>query len=177
MPLKPLSSRPTVDKTHPKAKPMAGSRLAATLAVLAMAGLVLVVLWFSLSSRGHSAVEDAGGAARDVVGAVEDTLNADLVSRSDVPWERDEVAHLVGWGSVMMATGFLFRSRRSLGDLAVGVFAASVSIELMQKLFTANRQLEAEDISANSLGIMVGLMFLVALERLAPPKDLTESVP
>ena len=41
----------------------------------------------------------------------------------------------------------------------------------MQKLFTANRQLEAEDISANALGTMVGLMFLVALERLAPPKN------
>ena len=176
MPLSPLSSRPDVDDAHRKGTSIGGSRLVATLAVLAMAGLVLVVLWFSLSSRGHSAVEDAGGAARDVVGAVEDTLNADLISRSDVPWERDEVAHLVGWGSVMVATGFLFRSRRSLGDLAVGVFAASVSIELMQKLFTANRQLEAEDISANSLGIMVGLMFLVALERLAPPKDLSESV-
>ena len=141
----------------------------ATLAVLAMACVVLVVLWFSLSSRGLSAVGEAADGARVVVRGVEESLDADLVSRSDVPWERDEVAHLVGWGSVMVVVGLLFRSRRGLGDLAVGVFAASISIEFMQKLLTSTRRLEAEDISANSLGVMVGLMFLVALERLAPP--------
>lgn len=142
----------------------------ATLGVLAMAGVVLVVLWFSLSSRGFSAVGDAADGARVVVRGVEETLDTDLVSRSDVPWERDEVAHLVGWGSVMIAVGMLFRNRRSLGDLAVGVFAASVSIEFMQKLLTTTRQLEAEDISANALGVMVGLMLLVALERLVPTR-------
>lgn len=149
---------------------MGGSRLVATLAVLTMVGVVLVVLYFSLSTRGFSAVGDAADGARVVVRGVEETLDADLVSRSDVPWERDEVAHLVGWGSVMVVVGLLFRSRRSLGDLAVGVFGASIAIELMQKLLTTTRRLEAEDISANALGVMVGLMFLVALERLIPPK-------
>ncbi len=133
-----------------------------------MVGVVLVVLWLSLTSRGFAAVADAADGARVVVRGVEETLDADLVSRSDVPWERDEVAHLVGWGSVMIVAGMLFRSRRALGDLAVGVFGSSVAIELMQKLLTETRRLEAEDISANALGIMVGLMFLVALERLVP---------
>lgn len=151
-------------------KPMGGSRLVATLGVLAMAAMVLVVLVFSLTSRGFSAVGDAADGARTVVRGVEETLDTDLVSRSDVPWERDEVAHLVGWGSVMVAVGLLFRNRRSLGDLAVGVFAASITIEFMQKLLTTTRRLEAEDISANALGIMVALMFLVALERLKPPQ-------
>ncbi len=164
------SPRPTTDELSSDTKPLRRSRLAATLAVLAMTGVVLVVLWFSLTSRGFSAVADAADGARVVVRGVEETLDADLVSRSDVPWERDEVAHLIGWGSVMVATGLLFRSRRALGDLAVGVFGASVAIELMQKLLTTTRRLEAEDISANALGIMVGLMFLVALERLVPPK-------
>ena len=150
---------------------MGRSRLAATLGVLAMAAVVLVVLYFSLSTRGFTAVGDAADGARIVVRGVEETLDTDLVSRSDVPWERDEVAHLVGWGSVMVAAGLLFRNRRSLGDLAVGVFAGSIVIELMQKLLTNTRRLEAEDISANSLGIMVGLMFLVALERLWPPRS------
>jgi hypothetical protein len=40
----------------------------------------------------------------------------------------------------------------------------------VQKMFTEIRQLEAEDICANSLGVVVGLMFLVALERLIPPR-------
>lgn len=159
-----------VDDDVPTDKHMAGSRLAATLGVLALAVLVLVVLYFSLSTRGFAAVGDAADGARVVVRGVEETLDTDLVSRSDVPWERDEVAHLIGWGSVMVVVGLLFRSRRSLGDLAVGVFGASIAIELMQKLFTSTRRLEAEDISANSLGVMLGLIFLVALERLMPPK-------
>ena len=162
------SPRPTTDELSSDTKPLRRSRLAATLAVLAMTGVVLVVLWFSLTSRGFSAVADAADGARVVVRGVEETLDADLVSRSDVPWERDEVAHLIGWGSVMVATGLLFRSRRALGDLAVGVFGASVAIELMQKLLTTTRRLEAEDISANALGVMVALMFLVALERIVP---------
>lgn len=160
----------TQEAHRSKARPIAGSRLLATLGVLAMAVIVLVVLWFSLSARGSSAVGDAADGARVLVRGVEDTLDADLVSRSDVPWAADEVAHLMGWGAVMCAVGLLFRNRRSLGDLAVGVFAASVAVELMQKAITTTRSLEAEDISANALGVMVGLMLLVALERLVPPK-------
>ncbi len=151
-------------------EPMGRSRLAATLGVLALAFLVMVVLWLSLSSRGFSAVGDAADGARVVVRGFEDSLETDLVSRSDVPWAADEVAHLLGWSTVMVMVGLLFRSRRSLGDLAVGVFGASVGIELLQKFVTTSRQLEAEDISANSLGVMMGLIFLVALERLWPPR-------
>lgn len=167
----PLTSAAPTSNENKDAEPLRRSRLAATLGVLAMATVVLVVLYFSLSTRGFTAVGDAADGARIVVRGVEETLDTDLVSRSDVPWERDEVAHLVGWGSVMVAAGLLFRSRRSLGDLAVGVFAGSIVIELMQKLLTNTRRLEAEDISANALGIMVGLMFLVALERLWPPRS------
>lgn len=153
------------------AKPMAGGRLAATLGVLAMAFVVVAVLWLSLSSRGLAAVGDAADGARVVVRGVESTLDADLVSRSDIPWAKDEVAHLLGWGSLTVVVGLVFRRQRSLSDLAVGVFAASIGIEFLQKLLTSTRQLEAEDISANSLGVMVGLMVLVALERLIPPQQ------
>lgn len=163
--------RPTRDERRGRiaGEPIGRSRLIATLGVLALAGVVMVVLWLSLSSRGFSAVDDAADGARIVVRGVEDSLDADLVSRSDVPWAADEIAHLLGWGTVMVFVGLLFRNRRSLGDLAVGVFGASICIELLQKFLTTNRQLEAEDISANSLGVMLGLIFLVALERLWPP--------
>lgn len=164
----PKTPTPHAADDHDIDKPLGGSRLLATLAVLAMACLVLVVLWLSLTSRGFAAVDGAADGARIVVRGVEDTLDTDLVGRSDVPWERDEIAHLVGWGGVMVVVGLLLHTRRSLSDLAVGVFAASISIEFMQKLLTATRKLEAEDISANALGVMVGLMFLVALERLVP---------
>ncbi len=151
-------------------EPLGQGRLVATLGVLALAAVVMVVLWLSLSSRGFSAVGDAADGARIVVRGVEDSLDADLVSRSDVPWAADEVAHLLGWSTVMVFVGVMFRSRRSLGDLAVGVFGASICVEFLQKFLTTSRQLEAEDISANSLGVMMGLIFLVALERLWPPQ-------
>ncbi len=151
-------------------EPIGRSRLVATLGVLALAFVVMVVLWLSLSSRGFSAVGEAADGARIVVRGVEESLDADLVSRSDLPWKADEVAHLLGWGLVMVFVGMLFRSRRDLGDLAVGVFGASIAIEFLQKFLTTSRELEAEDISANSLGVMMGLIFLVALERLWPPR-------
>lgn len=75
----------------------------------------------------------------------------------------------------MLVVGMLFRTRRGLGDLAAGVFGASIAIELAQKLLTTTRRLEAEDISANALGVMMGLMVLVALERLVPPRTLRTS--
>lgn len=147
------------------------SRTVAALGVLAFALVLVVVLWLSLSSRGLSAVGDAADGARVVVRGVENSLDADLVSRSDVPWEKDEVAHLLGWGSLMLVVGVAFRSRRGLGDLAVGVFGASIAIEVAQKLLTTTRRLEAEDISANALGVMLALMVLVALERLVPSRS------
>lgn len=144
----------------------ARGRLIGALGVIGTALVIITVLWFSLSARGLMVVEEAADGARTVVRDVEARLDTDIVNRSDVPWAADEVAHLLGWGGLMVLVGLLFRSRRSLSDLAVGVFAASVAIEFLQKFLTTSRSLEAEDISANALGVMVGLMMLVAMEKL-----------
>ena len=145
--------------------------IVSALVVLGVVVGVLGVLWFSLSSRGPAVVGGAADQARDVVQGVESTLGTNIIDRSDIPWESDDVAHLVGWGSVTLAVGFLLRSRRSLGDIAVGVFAASFGIEVLQKLVTTSRNMSAEDVSANALGIMLALMVLVAAERLLPVKQ------
>lgn len=144
----------------------ARGRFVGALGVIGTALVVIAVLWFSLSERGHGVVFDAADGARIVVRDVEDRLDTNIADRSDVPWAADEVAHLLGWGGLMLVTGLLFRSRRSISDLAVGVFAASIGIEFLQKFMTTSRSLEAEDISANALGVMVGLMMLVAIEKL-----------
>ena len=141
-------------------------RLIGALGVIGTALVIIAVLWLSLSARGFMVVGDAADGARTVVRDVEDRFDTNIVSRSDVPWAADEVAHLLGWGGLMVLVGLVFRSRRSMSDLAVGVFAASVGIEFLQKFLTASRSLEAEDISANALGVMVGLMVLVAIEKL-----------
>ena len=106
---------------------------------------------------------------------VESTLGTNIIDRSDIPWAGDEIAHLVGWGSVTLAAGFLLRARRSLSDIAVGVFAASFGIEVLQKLVTTTRNMSAEDVSANALGIMLAMMVLVAAERLLPVRKLASS--
>jgi hypothetical protein len=141
-------------------------RLIGALGVIGTALVIIAVLWLSLSARGFMVVGDAADGARTVVRDVEDRFDTNIVSRSDVPWAADEVAHLLGWGGLMVLVGLVFRSRRSMSDLAVGVFAASVGIEFLQKFLTTSRSLEAEDISANALGVMVGLMVLVAIEKL-----------
>ena len=143
--------------------------LAGAVAVIGVAFAVLVVLWLSLSARGHGVVGDAADGARIVVREVESTLDTNIIDRSDVPWEADEVAHLVGWGSITIAAGVLLWNRRSAGEIAVAVFAASFGVEILQKLVTSSRRMEAEDVSANALGVMLGLMLLVAAERVLRP--------
>ena len=125
---------------------------------------------FFFSSRGFAAVGDAADGARLVVRGVEGRLDTNIIDRSDVPWAEDEIAHLLGWGALTLLVGLAFRGRRAPGDLAVAVFAASIGIEFLQKLLTTTRSMEAEDISANALGVMLGLMVLVALERLLPKR-------
>ena len=154
------------NKREPKRSPLRS--IVGALVVLGVVVGVLGVLWFSLSSRGPGVVDGAADQARDVVQGVESTLGTNIIDRSDIPWAGDEIAHLVGWGSVTLAAGFLLRSRRSLGDIAVGVFAASFGIEVLQGLVTTSRVMSAEDVSANALGIMLALMVLVAAERLLP---------
>ena len=144
-------------------------RLVGALGVIGTTLVIVTVLWLSLSDRGFGVVGDAADGARIVVRDVEDRLDTNIVNRSDIPWEADEVAHLLGWGGLMVVVGLMFRSRRSISDLAVGVFAASVCIEFLQKFLTTSRSLEAEDISANALGVMVGLMMLVGIEKLTQP--------
>lgn len=142
----------------------------AALAVLGVLAATLLLLWLSLSSGGHGLVGDAADGATFVVGHVEDQLDRDLVSRSDVPWAADEMAHLLGWGAITVAAGFAFRSTRQLSDIAVGVFALSVGVEIAQEVFTSSRTAQVADVSANALGVMLALMFLVAAERLLPPR-------
>lgn len=141
------------------------------LSVLVVALGVIAVLWLSLSSRGFSVAGGAADQARIVVRGVESTLDTNIVDRSDIPWELDEVAHLVGWSSVTIVAGFFLRSRRALSDIAVGAFGASFGIEILQGVLTTSRRMQAEDVSANALGVMLGLMVLVALERLVPPRN------
>lgn len=140
--------------------------IAGAVAVIGVALAVLIVMWLSLSQRGHGVVGDAADGARIVVREVESTLDTNIIDRSDIPWQADEVAHLVGWGSITLAAGALLRKRRSPGEIAVAVFAASFGIEILQKLATSSRRMEAEDVSANALGVMLGLMVLVAAERI-----------
>ena len=100
---------------------------------------------------------------------IRDSTN--IIDRSDIPWAADEVFHLVGWGSVTFVIGFLLRARRSLADIAVGVFGASFAVEVLQGVATTSRTMSAEDVSANALGIMLALMVLVAAERLIPFRE------
>jgi VanZ family protein len=132
--------------------------------------VAVVVGWLSLSSGGFGVVGEAADGATAVVGEVEQRVDRDLVQRSDIPWAADEVAHLLGWGAVTLGAGVAFRSSRSLTDIAVGVFLASVFVEFLQGWFVAGRNAQAHDLSANSLGVMSALVVLAAAERVWPAR-------
>ncbi len=161
------------EQTTTPAKPTrstAARSIIAALTVLGVALGVVAVLWLSLSARGFGVVNNAADQAAVVVRGVESTLDTNIIDRSDIPWAADEVAHLVGWGSVTLVAGFLLRSRRSVADIAVGAFAASFAVEVLQGVATTSRTMSAEDVSANALGVILALMVLVAAERLIPTR-------
>lgn len=162
------SKKPESERTPEKERSTLRSVLGAFV-VLGVALGILAVLWLSLSARGHGVVGDAADGARVVVRGVESTLDTNIIDRSDIPWKADEVAHLVGWGMITVVAGLLLRARRSISDIAVGVFAASFAVEILQQVATTSRTMQAEDVSANALGVMLGLMVLVAAERLIRP--------
>ena len=165
---RPETSKRSQDRERPTltSRPVVGA-----LTILAVAVGVMVVLWLSLSSRGPGVVDTAADQARDVVRGVESTLYTNIIDRSDIPWSADEVAHLVGWGSVTLFAGFLLRTRRTLSEIAVAVFTVSFVIEIAQGALTTSRNFDVEDVSANSLGIILALMVLVAADRVFPARS------
>lgn len=123
----------------------------------------------SLSDRAPVIFRSMRSPARAVWRRIEVGFGFDSgVTRDSIPWASDEIGHLVLWGGGMVLVGLAFRHRQQADRLAVGLFAASVALEVLQALVTASRSLSLTDAAANGLGIMLGLTVVVAADLVLP---------
>ncbi len=130
----------------------------------AFAGLAIVV---SLSDRAPDVGRRIADMVQDVWHRVETALAIDI-DREAIPWSADEIAHLLLWGGGMVLLGVALRNRYRPDRIAVGLFAASITLEILQVLVTAHRSLSLADGAANAVGIMLGLTVVVGIELVWP---------
>ena len=90
------------------------------------------------------------------------------IDQNAIPWSSDEIAHLVLWGGGMILVGLTLRHRQRSDRVAVGLFGASVLLEVLQAFVTASRSLTLSDAAANGLGIMLGLTVVVVADLVMP---------
>lgn len=103
------------------------------------------------------------GVTADWGRAIESLVPIDLIDRQDIPFQADEIGHLLLWGGGMLALGL---RRRSLTPdvIAVSLFATSVGFELLQATLTSTRSMQVKDIAANGFGIVLGLCAVVLID-------------
>lgn len=135
---------------------------------LVLAGTVaLVVLGFS--DRAPDVVESIARPVEDAVAGVVHALGFDAPGWWHVLRDSpDVVFHVLQWAGVTGAVvvGVAGRVRTSL--IAIGAFAASFAVELLQMNLSATRRYELGDLFGNALGVVIGaaagLMVLAVVE-------------
>ena len=80
-----------------------------------------------------------------------------------VPFSIETMLHFTGWALAMIFAGIAVRSLPSLIWVAIGLSALGVGVEVLQDHFTATRQQEWGDVIANSTGLSVGLLVILAV--------------
>jgi len=146
-------------------------RLRLVLGVVAVVVFGIVAITTSLSDRAPQALRQARDTQAQVVDDIEETFDVDvrrIVDRNDIPFENDDILHLIGWASGTTLVGFALRRYIRIEEIAVIVFAGSVLIEVAQPIYSDTRVFQIGDITTNALGVMIGLTLIVILQRLRP---------
>ncbi len=126
------------------------------------AAFAVVALGLSLSDRAPLLFKQFRHVAVGAWRSGERVLAVDILNRSDIPWAADELGHMALWGMGMVVLGLLFRHRVPVDVLAAGLFVSSIGVEVLQRVATAGRAMEFTDIGANGIGILLGLVVVVA---------------
>ncbi len=79
----------------------------------------------------------------------------------------DKLEHATAFALLAASAVQLFERWRALLFVALGLLALGIGIELAQGLFTTTRAMEAADVAADAIGIVVGLSV-----ALTPLRDL-----
>lgn len=147
-------------------------RLGSGLALLALAAVTTAVL---LSDRAPDLYGDALRRVGRVARRVRDWSGVD-VQRSDVPFGAFQLGHVVLFAGVMLVAGFVLRRRVRPVVLALVVFTLSAGFELVQPVLSRTRHQQVDDLVANGVGIVVGLVvlwLLLRIRRLRRSRSLT----
>jgi len=141
--------------------PAQSLRLLPSKTVLLIAAFVATAMTLSLSDRMPAVWAGVIGLFIRLGRIVERGFAIDLLDRKDVPWQADEIGHVLLWGTGMVVIGFWARRAFRADAVAVALFLASVGIEILQGFASQQRTTSFSDIVANSTGIMIGLCVVV----------------
>ncbi len=140
--------------TSPAHRPHAAIRAFA--ALLGVAVLLFNAL-LMLSDRAPGALRRVGG---DFVRRLFDRIDAseraaDVLADPRLP-ESDAIVHIAVWAIAVALVGVAAWTWRGLLVGAVAVFAASLVVEVAQGRWSDTRAVEASDVRANAVGVVLG---------------------
>ena len=75
----------------------------------------------------------------------------------DLPPGSDKLEHLLGYALLAAWAVQIFAPRRALMAAGAGLVALGIAIELAQDALTTTRMMDAGDVLANTLGVLLGL--------------------
>jgi VanZ family protein len=75
----------------------------------------------------------------------------------DLPPGSDKLEHVLGYAVLAAWAVQIFATRRALVVAGVGLVALGVAIEIAQDALTTTRMMDAADVVANSVGVLLGL--------------------
>ena len=79
-----------------------------------------------------------------------------------VPSGGDKLEHFSAYALLAAAAVQLFTARQALVRAGTGLVAMGIALEIAQGLFTTTRQMDLHDAMANTLGVVAGLLTLLA---------------
>lgn len=149
----------------PTSTPTTGpNRRLATGALVVLSGIVAVL---SFADGAPDVIRRLLRSAARVIAGVQDLVGVQFVDFRDLPFEWDTAGHFVLWAAVAVVGRWALGHRVTAVSLGLGCFAASYLVEIAQSVLTVSRRPDLRDLAANALGIVVGLVFAVGLERAA----------
>jgi len=80
----------------------------------------------------------------------------------EVPPGGDKLEHFGAYALLAAAAVQLFTARIVVARAGIGLVAMGIALEIAQGLFTTTRQMDVHDALANTLGVVAGLLTLLA---------------
>lgn len=165
-PARPDASGPTLTPLGPGGRPFARWRGVVTLvALVAVAGVVALLL----SARAPDVIDEVSDrvAVRVDREAPEARSRAQETLQRHGVEEKDTLAHVGLWAGATLIAGLATWSWRSLATLVGLLLVGSTALELVQQTLTPSRITEWRDVGANTLGIALGAVAVVALSSVS----------